>query len=123
MPQDNPDLLGVTLVFEPDALDGRDADFVGHPYSDLVGGRFATYAYRDEQKQVAIEKLDMADAMVEVWYGTPVKAKRTVITPAYIDQIEGRADADHHHRLAHRSSMARWSAHRASISRCPIFRR
>lgn len=40
--EDNPALLGVTLVFEPNALDGRDADFVGDPYSDLVGGRFAT---------------------------------------------------------------------------------
>jgi len=86
--EDNPTLLGVTLVFEPNALDGRDADFVGDPFSDLVGGRFATYAYRDDNHEVAIEKLDMADSEVDVWYGTPTRAKRTIITPAYVDTIE-----------------------------------
>lgn len=85
---DNPELLGVTLVFEPDALDGVDHLFVDTPYSDLTGGRFATYAFRDDAGEVAIEKLDMADAAVDVWYGTPMRAGRPVITPAYVDLIQ-----------------------------------
>ncbi len=85
---DNPSLLGVTLVFEPDALDGMDKLFVDTPYSDMVGGRFATYAYRDDKKDIAIEKLDMTDAAADVWYGTPTRAGRPVITPAYVDLIE-----------------------------------
>jgi len=89
MVADNPDVLGVTLVFEPQALDGRDADFVGHPFSDAVGGRFATYIYRDSAKQIAVEKLDMSDPAARVWYDTPRKAGRTVITPSYIDDIDG----------------------------------
>jgi methyl-accepting chemotaxis protein len=85
---DNPELLGVTLVFEPNALDGADDLFVDTPYSDLTGGRFATYAFRDDAGEVAIEKLDMEDETVDVWYGTPLRAGRPVITPAYLDQIE-----------------------------------
>ncbi|MGV3573941.1 MAG: methyl-accepting chemotaxis protein [Devosia sp.] len=85
---DNPELLGVTLVFEPNALDGVDHLFVDTPYSDLTGGRFATYAFRDDAGEVAIEKLDMDDAAVDVWYGTPMRAGRPVITPAYVDLIE-----------------------------------
>ncbi|MCL6706280.1 methyl-accepting chemotaxis protein [Pseudomonas sp. R2.Fl] len=85
----NPDLLGMTLVFEPDALDGRDADFVGHAYADAAGGRFATYIYRDDQKKIAVEKLDMTDEAVDVWYKTPRDAGRTVLTPSYVDQVGG----------------------------------
>lgn len=87
--ENNPDLLGVTLVFEPDALDGRDADFVGHPYSDAAGGRFATYIYRDDKKDIAVEKLDMTDPAVDVWYTTPRNSGRPVITPSYLDQVGG----------------------------------
>lgn len=90
MVEDNPDLLGVTLVFEPNALDGRDADFVGHPFSDATGGRFATYVYRNETKQVAVEKLDMTDDAVAVWYVAPRDAGHPVITPSYVDQIDGK---------------------------------
>ena len=86
--EDNPDLLGVTLVFEPNAFDRMDSFFLDDPYSELGGGRFATYAFRDDNGAVAIEKLDMADAAVDVWYGTPTRANRTVITPAYVDMIE-----------------------------------
>src|SRR5215217_3077865 len=32
-----PTLMGMTLAFEPNQPDGRDADFVGHPYSDATG--------------------------------------------------------------------------------------
>ncbi len=66
--RDNPDLLGITLVFEPNALDGRDADFVGHPYAEANSGRFATYVYRDDKHDIAVEKLDMTDAAAQVWY-------------------------------------------------------
>lgn len=86
---DNPDLLGMTLVFEPNALDGRDADFVGHAFSDATGGRFATYIYRDDKKDIAVEKLDMTDSQVDVWYKTPRDAGRTVITASYMDLVGG----------------------------------
>jgi methyl-accepting chemotaxis protein len=86
---DNPDLLGITLVFEPNALDGRDADFVGHPYAEAHSGRFATYVYRDDKHDIAVEKLDMTDAAAEVWYVAPRDAGRTLLTPSYSDMVGG----------------------------------
>lgn len=37
--ENTPELVGMTLAFEPNALDGRDADFKTHKYSD-ANGRF-----------------------------------------------------------------------------------
>lgn len=81
-------LLGVTLVFEPEKLDGEDEKFVDHPNSELHSGRFATYLYRTGGKNVAIEKLDMADQATEIWYVAPMKAGIPQITPAYTDLID-----------------------------------
>jgi methyl-accepting chemotaxis protein len=86
---DNPDLLGMTLVFEPNALDGRDAEFVGHPYAEANSGRFATYIYRDDSREIAVEKLDMTDPAAEVWYVGPRDAGRAVLTPSYSDTVGG----------------------------------
>lgn len=81
-------LLGVTLVFEPEKLDGEDEKFVDHPNSELHSGRFATYLYRTGGQNVAIEKLDMADQATEIWYVAPMKAGIPQITPAYTDLID-----------------------------------
>ncbi|MCV3766456.1 methyl-accepting chemotaxis protein [Rhizobium sp. TRM95796] len=86
---DNPDLLGMTLVFEPNALDGRDAEFVGHPYAEANSGRFATYIYRDDRRDIAVEKLDMTDPAAEVWYVGPRDAGRPLLTPSYSDTVGG----------------------------------
>jgi methyl-accepting chemotaxis protein len=86
---ENPDLLGMTLVFEPNALDGRDADFVGHPYAEANSGRFATYVYRDDKQKIGVEKLDMTDPAAKVWYVGPRDAGRTLLTPSYSDNIGG----------------------------------
>lgn len=80
-------LLGITLVFEPQKLDGADEEYVEHPNSEANSGRFATYYYR-KGGPISIEKLDMADAVAQVWYDKPLKAGRMVITPAYTDLIE-----------------------------------
>lgn len=81
-------LLGVSLVFEPQKLDGEDEKFVNHPNSELRSGRFATYLYRTGGQRVEIEKLDMADEAAKIWYQEPMKAGKPLITPAYTDLIE-----------------------------------
>lgn len=65
-------LLGVSLVFEPQKLDGKDEKFVNHPNSELRSGRFATYLYRTGGQGVEIEKLDMADEAAKIWYQEPM---------------------------------------------------
>ena len=88
--EDNRDLLGISLVFEPDRLDGRDRESASSPYSAAHDGRFATYLYRNEQKAIAIEKLDMTDPAASVWYDAPRDAGRLVVTPSYSDLIDGK---------------------------------
>ncbi len=82
------DLLGISLVFEDNMLDGEDQHFQDHPNSGLNSGRFATYLYRSGSSAIDIEKLDMADAAAAVWYDTPLKSGRLMITPAYADLID-----------------------------------
>jgi methyl-accepting chemotaxis protein len=53
--KDNPQYKGVWTGFEPNALDGRDAEFSGTPGHDDTG-RFVPYWYRDQGK-IASEPL------------------------------------------------------------------
>jgi len=87
---DSPGLVGMTLAFEPNALDGRDAEFVGHPYSDATG-RFVPYFFRRADGSVGVEKLVMTkEAGTEGWYDLPVRENRSLITPPYVYPVEGK---------------------------------
>jgi len=87
---DNPALVGMTLAFEPNALDGRDADYLGHPYSDATG-RFVPYFYRTPEGGVAVEKLVMTkEAGTEGWYDRPVRENRSLITAPYSYPVNGK---------------------------------
>ncbi|PZD59547.1 chemotaxis protein, partial [Pantoea ananatis] len=44
----NPDFVSMTVVFEPDAFDGRDSAFAG-PQGTPPGGRYAWYVDRDKE--------------------------------------------------------------------------
>lgn len=46
----NPDFMSMTIVFEPNAYDGRDAEFAGKP-GQLPDGRYAWYVDRDSKGQ------------------------------------------------------------------------
>ena len=87
---DNPTLVGMTLAFEPNALDGRDADYLGHPYSDEAG-RFVPYFYRTPEGTVGVEKLVMTkEAGTEGWYDRPVRENRSLITAPYSYPVNGK---------------------------------
>jgi methyl-accepting chemotaxis protein len=86
----NPHLVGMTLAFEPNGLDGRDADFVGHKYSDATG-RFVPYFYFGADRKVAVEQLVMTkEAGTEGWYDMPVRENRSLVTPPYTYPIDGK---------------------------------
>ncbi|WP_249695222.1 HAMP domain-containing protein, partial [Stappia sp. WLB 29] len=86
----NPSLVGMTLAFEPNGLDGRDADFKGHKYSD-ANGRFVPYFYFGADKKVAVEQLVMTkEAGTEGWYDMPVREDRSLVTPPYTYPIDGK---------------------------------
>jgi methyl-accepting chemotaxis protein len=85
----NPGIVGSTVAFEPNALDGKDAEFVDHPFSDATG-RFAPYFYWSGGK-VTVEKLVMTvEAGIEGWYLRPMRENRGLATPAYTYPVDGK---------------------------------
>ena len=86
----NPELVGMTLAFEPNGLDGKDAAFTDHKYSD-ASGRFVPYFYHDSKGNVVVENLVMTkEAGTEGWYDKPVRENRSLLTPPYTYPIDGK---------------------------------
>lgn len=84
-----PDILGMTLAFEPNALDGRDAEFANQELY-APEGRYATYFFHQANGGVGLETLIMTpEAGTETWYDTPVRENRTLITEPFVYPIEG----------------------------------
>ena len=84
-----PDLVGMTLAFEPDALGGDDDLYLGHPYAD-EHGRFVPYFFYGASGEIEMELLDMSpEAGTEEWYDRPIRENRTLITPPYLYPVEG----------------------------------
>lgn len=88
MLETRPDLVGMTLAFEPTAL-GDESTSIGHRYSDATG-RFVPYFFYDPSKAVKVELLDMRpEAGTESWYDLPLREDRMLITPPYIYPVNG----------------------------------
>ena len=84
--ESNKNLIGVGVVFEPNAFDGQDAAHVTDPLSDETG-RMITYAGR-EGSAVELEPstgYDTAD-----WYTVPAKTLKPMLTPAYYETVAGK---------------------------------
>ncbi|MDQ0505069.1 methyl-accepting chemotaxis protein [Xanthobacter agilis] len=87
----NPDLVGMTLALEPNALDGKDNAFTAHPYSDATG-RFVPYFFHKPDGTVDVEKLVMTkEAGTESWYDKPVRENRSLVTPPYDYPVNGKS--------------------------------
>jgi methyl-accepting chemotaxis protein len=85
-----PALVGMTLAFEPNALDGRDAEYKQHQYSDTTG-RFVPYFFWTPERSIGVERLVMTkEAGIENWYEKPLREKQTLITPPYIYPVNGK---------------------------------
>ena len=83
----NPRLLGVWAGFEPDAFDGRDAEFVKRgPLGDRTG-RFAVWAQRTSGPLEVKAFEDPADAPWDQddYYTQPLKARGDVVMDPYKD--------------------------------------
>ena len=82
----NPNLIGVGVVFEPNAFDGQDAAHVTDPLSDETG-RMITYATRSGN---AVELEPSYGYATGAWYTEPAKTLKPLLTPAYYDEIGGK---------------------------------
>ncbi|WP_254082078.1 methyl-accepting chemotaxis protein [Devosia sp. WQ 349K1] len=86
----NPALTGMTLAFEPNALDGNDALHIGHPYSDATG-RFVPY-FTNSENGLQTELLDMSpENGTESWYDMPLRENRDLVTPPYAYPVNGQS--------------------------------
>ncbi|WP_449228191.1 methyl-accepting chemotaxis protein [Azospirillum argentinense] len=86
----NPDFLGVWVGMEPNALDGRDAEFANKPGSD-ASGRFLPYWNRGSGA-VALEALVGYDdpGSDGAYYQIPKRTGRAMVVEPYSYTVAGR---------------------------------
>lgn len=81
--------LSMSLTFEPNAFDGRDADFAGQPGQDPAG-RYARYTDRDNSGNPALHNLDDYETPGSGdYYLLPRQRQKDVIIEPYIYPYNG----------------------------------
>ena len=87
----NKRFVGVTIAFEPNGYDGKDAEFVGQAPQQDATGRYVPYYFNKADGSVGVDPLIMTlEAGIEGWYLTPLKNKRTTLVPPFIYPVEGK---------------------------------
>ena len=84
--ESNPGLIGVGVVFEPNAFDGQDAAHTTDPLSDETG-RVIPYVGR-EGSALEFEPTTGYDS--DSWYTEPAKTSKPTLTPAYYEEVGGK---------------------------------
>lgn len=79
---DHPEYQGVWIVWEPDAFDGRDADFKGHAYSG-EDGSLAMYWYQSSSGKIEVTGVNVRH---EPFYTLPKSARKLTLIEPYLDQ-------------------------------------
>lgn len=82
----NPEFIAIDTCWEPNALDGRDSEFVNQPGHDATG-RFVPYWHRGNGP---IEVEPLVDFDTESWYTVPRDTGKEVITDPYVYPVGGR---------------------------------
>lgn len=81
--------LGFTLAFEPNAFDGKDAEYINTPHSD-ASGRLISYLTVDAASKVNIEPLvDYQTQEGGPWYWVPKLSKKDAINGPVLYPIQG----------------------------------
>ena len=82
----NPDFIAVDTCWEPNALDGRDAEYINQEGHDATG-RFVSYWYR-ENGAIKVEPLVNFDS--DDWYTVPRDTGKEVLTNPYVYPVGGK---------------------------------
>ncbi|WP_229429462.1 methyl-accepting chemotaxis protein [Massilia sp. ZL223] len=85
------DLVGSSATFEPNALDGKDAEFAGQkPHYD-DSGRYMPYFSRGADGKVNIEPIVFgSDAAMNAWYDVPKSTGKTYFSEPYVYPVNGK---------------------------------
>ena len=87
----NKRFVGVTIAFEPNGYDDKDAAFAGQAPQQDAAGRYVPYYFNKADGTVGIEPLIMTvEAGIEGWYLAPLKNNRTTLVAPYIYPVEGK---------------------------------
>jgi methyl-accepting chemotaxis protein len=85
-----PDVIGLSSLWEPNALDGRDAEFVNTPGHDATG-RFIPYWSRDARGELVLAPLvDYEVDGVGDYYLIPKRTGRDAWIEPYVYPVAGR---------------------------------
>jgi methyl-accepting chemotaxis protein/methyl-accepting chemotaxis protein-1 (serine sensor receptor) len=84
-----PGAIGLSTGWEPNAFDGKDADFVGKPAHDQTG-RFLPYIYRAGGTIKTDVLVDYDKPGTGDYYQLPVKTGKTVLLEPYVYPVDGK---------------------------------
>ncbi len=85
----NPDILATWTAWEPNAFDGKDANFVGKPGHDATG-RFVPYWFRAGSDIQLTPLVDYTKPGAGDYYLKPMTEKRPVVIEPYIYPVDGK---------------------------------
>ncbi|MBV2210113.1 MAG: HAMP domain-containing protein [Thermomonas sp.] len=85
----HPERAGMSVLFEPNAFDGKDAEYVNAPGHDATG-RFMVYWARVDGKLVSEPLRDYEDPNLGSWYVTPKTKKFPVVIEPYPYEVGGK---------------------------------
>lgn len=85
----HPDWTGFSSVWEPDALDGRDSEFVGKPGHDKTG-RYVKWWHRVDGKIVATALDNYADPPTNDWYVSMKRDRQPQLIEPFEYESDGR---------------------------------
>ena len=88
--QATPEFIGVYTIWEPNALDGRDAEFASQGPAHDATGRYIAYWNRGAG-QIAVEPLlDYEKAGANDWYDIPRRTRQDALIEPYLYPVAGK---------------------------------
>ena len=86
----NPDVLAYSTLWEPNALDGKDADYIDKKPAHDKTGRYLPYWNRGSG-QIAVEPLvDYDKAGANDWYAIPQRTLKDALIEPYLYKVMGK---------------------------------
>jgi methyl-accepting chemotaxis protein len=85
------DLLGAAVVWEPNALDGKDAEYAGKAPEYDASGRFMPYFARNGSGGVVVEPIVFTTvAGANDWYDVPKATGKVYFSEPYVYPVNGK---------------------------------
>jgi len=88
--EQNPSFLGVYTLWEPNAFDGKDSEFVDKPGHDSTG-RYIPYWCRDDKGKIGVDALANYEISGDGdYYQIPKNSKKEALLNPYLYNVQGK---------------------------------